>query len=92
VAQSADREDTGIHRRHSLTKIGAESEGFVDLFDAVTKTRVRTASRERERLRMEHGEMEGARRASVLSCSAKAGHPVITVDDCVYWIVRLRGR
>ncbi len=26
VAQGADREDTGIHRRHSLTKIGAESE------------------------------------------------------------------
>jgi hypothetical protein len=25
VAQSADRETTGIHRRHSLTKIGAES-------------------------------------------------------------------
>jgi hypothetical protein len=25
VAQSADREDTGIHRRHSLAKIGAES-------------------------------------------------------------------
>jgi len=91
VAQSADREDTGIHRRHSLTKIGAESEGFVDLFDAVTKTRVRTASRERERLRMEHGEMEGARRI----CSVmlrESGHPVITVDDCVYWIVRLRGR
>jgi hypothetical protein len=26
VARSADREDTGIHRRHSLAKIGAESE------------------------------------------------------------------
>src|ERR1700722_15938113 len=26
VAQSADREDTGIHRRYSLTKIGAKSE------------------------------------------------------------------
>src|ERR1700722_9416351 len=26
VAQSADRETTGIHRRYSLAKIGAESE------------------------------------------------------------------
>jgi hypothetical protein len=26
VARSADREDTGGHRRHSLAKIGAESE------------------------------------------------------------------
>ena len=25
VAQSADREDTGVHRRHPLAKIGAES-------------------------------------------------------------------
>jgi len=28
VAQSADRETTGIHRRHALAKIGAESERF----------------------------------------------------------------
>jgi hypothetical protein len=26
VARSSDREATGIHRRHSLAKIGAESE------------------------------------------------------------------
>jgi hypothetical protein len=29
VAQSADREATGNHRRHSLAKIGAESEEFL---------------------------------------------------------------
>src|SRR5580698_2351586 len=28
-ARSTDREDTGIHRRHSLAKIGAESEELV---------------------------------------------------------------
>src|SRR5580658_3816376 len=31
VAQSADREDTGIHRRCSLAKIGAESEEILPL-------------------------------------------------------------
>jgi hypothetical protein len=31
VTQSTDREATGNHRWHSLTKIGAESEGFCGL-------------------------------------------------------------
>src|SRR5580692_11366155 len=33
-ARSSDREGTGIHRRHSLAKIGAEGEKFVTLFGA----------------------------------------------------------
>src|ERR1700722_18340129 len=41
VAQSAVREGIGGHRRDALARIGAESETFRRLFDAVTMTRVR---------------------------------------------------
>jgi hypothetical protein len=54
VAQSTDRETTGHHRRHSLAKIGAESERFVVLLLRVTMTRVRIASRERKNMRVEN--------------------------------------
>jgi hypothetical protein len=47
VAQGSDREATGHHRRHSLTKIERRAKRLSFYLLRVTMTRVRIASRER---------------------------------------------
>jgi hypothetical protein len=44
VVRSNDRDGAGPHRLCPLTKIGAESEGFVALLMSVTTTRMQGAS------------------------------------------------
>ena len=75
VAQSPDRDGAGHHRLCPLTKIGVESETRRSFYCSFNINPDAGASRERDGLPKDD---DAWRALTILSCPAKAGHPVIT--------------